>query len=495
MTAQALSLVPEAAQSLPVLLAGVLIAIDLGLRIALLGIIPHNRKPSSAMAWLLLVLLIPFLGFAIFLVLGRTEIGRRRHARQAEVNDLIRRRTSTVPESTSLVGPAYVGSVMTLNRNLGALPATRGNEVLLHSDYRESIEAMTAAVEGAQRFVHAEFYITAWDSVTGPLFEAMVRATERGVTVRLLFDYLGSKGIPGYKEMLTRLDQTRIAWRAMLPVGLRRGQLRRPDLRNHRKILVVDGEVAFMGSQNLIEPGYNKDKNHQLGREWVELTCRVTGPSVAALDSVFATDWYSETDELLTDEVVVPAAAPGGDLTCQVIPSGPGFATENNLRAFTTLLYSARRRISITSPYFVPDESLLYAVTTAAHRGVDVELFVSEEGDQFMVYHAQCSYYGALLEAGVRIHLYPAPYVLHSKCFSIDDDVAVLGSSNMDLRSFGLNYEVSMMLQGGDVVGRMREVEDVYRARSRELTADEWARRSWRSRYADNVMRLTSALQ
>ena len=495
MTAQALSLVSDAVQSLPVLLAGVLVAIDLALRIALLGIIPHNRKPSSAMAWLLLVLLIPFLGFAIFLVLGRTEIGRRRHARQAEVNDLIRRRTSTVPESTSLVGPAYVGSVMTLNRNLGALPATRGNEVLLHSDYRESIEAMTAAVEGAQRFVHAEFYITAWDSVTGPLFEAMVRATERGVTVRLLFDYLGSKGIPGYKEMLTRLDQTRIAWRAMLPVGLRRGQLRRPDLRNHRKILVVDGEVAFMGSQNLIEPGYNKDKNHQLGREWVELTCRVTGPSVAALDSVFATDWYSETDELLTDEVVVPAAAPGGDLTCQVIPSGPGFATENNLRAFTTLLYSARRRISITSPYFVPDESLLYAVTTAAHRGVDVELFVSEEGDQFMVYHAQCSYYGALLEAGVRIHLYPAPYVLHSKCFSIDDDVAVLGSSNMDLRSFGLNYEVSMMLQGGDVVGRMREVEDVYRARSRELTADEWARRSWRSRYADNVMRLTSALQ
>ncbi|HET8961413.1 cardiolipin synthase [Nocardioides sp.] len=495
MTAQALSLVSDAVQSLPVLLAGVLVAIDLALRIALLGIIPHNRKPSSAMAWLLLVLLIPFLGFAIFLVLGRTEIGRRRHARQAEVNDLIRRRTSTVPESTSLVGPAYVGSVMTLNRNLGALPATRGNEVLLHSDYRESIEAMTAAVEGAQRFVHAEFYITAWDSVTGPLFEAMVRATERGVTVRLLFDYLGSKGIPGYKEMLTRLDQTRIAWHAMLPVGLRRGQLRRPDLRNHRKILVVDGEVAFMGSQNLIEPGYNKDKNHQLGREWVELTCRVTGPSVAALDSVFATDWYSETDELLTDEVVLPAAAPGGDLTCQVIPSGPGFATENNLRAFTTLLYSARRRISITSPYFVPDESLLYAVTTAAHRGVDVELFVSEEGDQFMVYHAQCSYYGALLEAGVRIHLYPAPYVLHSKCFSIDDDVAVLGSSNMDLRSFGLNYEVSMMLQGGDVVGRMREVEDVYRARSRELTADEWARRSWRSRYADNVMRLTSALQ
>ncbi len=182
-------------------------------------------------------------------------------------------------------------------------------------------------------------------------------------------------------------------------------------------------------------------------------------------------------------------------ITAQVVPSGPGFVTENNLRMFTTLLYSAQRRISITSPYFVPDESLLYAVTTAAQRNVDVELFVSEVGDQFMVYHAQRSYYQALLEAGVRIYLYPAPYVLHAKHFTVDDDVAVIGSSNMDLRSFALNYEVSVMLLGPDIVGRMRGVQDTYRSLSRELTREEWETRSHRSRYVDNVMRLTSALQ
>jgi cardiolipin synthase A/B len=489
-----LNAVTDAFGSLPVLVATGLLVLDLGLRIALLGIIPHNRKPSSAMAWLLLILLIPFVGLAVFLVLGRTQIGRRRHEKQAEVNELIRQRTSGAVSSRDH-RPSYLDSVTTLNRNLGAFPAAQGNQVALFADYEESIDAMTAAVERAQHYVHAQFYITAWDSMTSPFFDALVRATARGVTVRLLFDYLGSKGIPGYRDMLTRLDETQIAWRALLPVGLRKGELRRPDLRNHRKILVVDGAEAFMGSQNLIEPGYDKEKNHRAGREWVELTCRVTGPVVAALDAVFATDWYSETDELLMDELVPATADPGGDLTCQVIPSGPGFATENNLRAFTTLLYSARRRISITSPYFVPDESLLYAVTTAAHRGIDVELFVSEEGDQFMVYHAQCSYYDALLEAGVRIYLYPAPYVLHSKHFSIDEDVAVLGSSNMDLRSFGLNCEVSLMLEGGDIVSRMRKVEDAYRMRSRELTQEEWARRPWRSRYADNVMRLTSALQ
>ena len=136
------------------------------------------------------------------------------------------------------------------------------------------------------------------------------------------------------------------------------------------------------------------------------------------------------------------------------MPSGPGFITENNLRLFNTLIYSAQHRISICSPYFVPDDSLLYAVTTAAQRGVDVELFVSEKGDQFLVHHAQQSYYKALLEAGVRIYLYRAPFVLHAKHFTIDDEVAVLGSSNMDMRSFSLNLEVSVMLLGADIVQR-----------------------------------------
>ena len=132
-------------------------------------------------------------------------------------------------------------------------------------------------------------------------------------------------------------------------------------------------------------------------------------------------------------------------MTCQIVPSGPGFPNENNLRLFNTLIYGAQHRLSITSPYFVPEQSLLYAITTAAQRGVAVELFVGAEGDQFMVYHAQCSYYRPLLEAGVRIYLYPAPFVLHAKHFSVDDHTAVIGSSNMDIRSFSLDFEISMM--------------------------------------------------
>jgi len=476
--------------------AGVALVItDYVIKFLAIGVLPSNRKPSSAMAWLILILIIPLAGFVLFLLLGRTNLGKGRLSRQREADEAIRAATDRLP-TAAVDGPTYLGSMTTLNYNLGSLPVQTGNHVDLIAGYHEAIGAMTEDVSTATKSVEVEFYISAWDDVTAPFFEALVAAAGRGVKVRLLFDHMGSRGIPGYAEFEKRLDGSGILWRPMLPVRPFKGQFQRPDLRNHRKILVVDGRVAFMGSQNLIEPGYNKPKNHAAGREWVELVARVDGPSVNALRAVFAKDWYTETQERMGEEIAPSAPAHHDDgVAAQVVPSGPGYVTENNLRLFTALIYSAQRRISLTSPYFVPDEPLLYAVTTAARRGVDVELFVSEEGDQFMVYHAQCSYYQALLEAGVRIHLYPAPAVLHSKHFTIDDDVAVIGSSNMDMRSFALNHEVSMMLTGGDVVARFRKVEDDYRALSRELTLTEWRQRSAFQRYLDNTMRLTAALQ
>ncbi|BAS15707.1 cardiolipin synthase [Arthrobacter sp. Hiyo8] len=333
------------------------------------------------------------------------------------------------------------------------------------------------------------------DSVTDELLTELEKAAARGVNVRLLFDHIGTLRIPGYRKLVRRLKRGQIQWRRMLPLLPIHGQWRRPDLRNHRKILVIDGEIAFTGSQNLIEPSYNNPKHRRAGRKWVELMARMEGPIVATLNVVFATDWLSETDESLEHQLQVAVQATPGRMTAQVVPSGPGFVTENNLRLFNTLIYSAQHRISICSPYFVPDDSLLYAITTAAQRGVDVELFVSEKGDQFLVHHAQRSYYEALLEAGVRIYLYRAPYVLHAKHFTIDEEVAVLGSSNMDMRSFSLNMEVSVMLLGAEAVDSMRSVESSYREMCRELTLEGWLHRPMLAKYVDNVARLTATLQ
>ncbi len=177
------------------------------------------------------------------------------------------------------------------------------------------------------------------------------------------------------------------------------------------------------------------------------------------------------------------------------MPSGPGFAVENNLQLFLSLLYNARDQIIITSPYFVPDDSMLRGLLAATARGVRVELFVSEIGDQSMVWHAQRSYYEALLKAGVRIYCYPAPFILHAKHFSVDDDIALIGSSNMDMRSFGLNSEVSLMVHSTSFVSQMRAVEQDYRGISRELTMDTWAEEPLRRTTLDGLARLTSALQ
>jgi cardiolipin synthase len=316
------------------------------------------------------------------------------------------------------------------------------------------------------------------------------------VVVRVLLDHIASLRTPDYKHTLKRLTEMGAQWRLMLPVQPLKGRYQRPDLRNHRKLLVVDGAVGFMGSQNIIDRSYNKKSNIRRGLKWKELITRVEGPVVAGLNAIFITDWFIETDEILGRERESVTEIDSTDtLDCQLVPSGPGFKGENNLKLFLALLYYAQEQIIITSPYFVPDEAMLTALTTATQRGVRVELFVSEIGDQALVYHAQRSYYEQLLRTGVTIWMYKAPYILHSKHFTIDDDVAVIGSSNMDMRSFMLNMEISLMVRGSSFVKAMRAIEQSYRDNGRQLTLEEWMKQPLRKTILDNLSRLTSALQ
>jgi cardiolipin synthase len=471
--------------------------LDLAIKIVALGLVPEGRRPSSASAWLLLILFLPVVGLVAFWLIGSPFVDRGRRRLQAAAGEVI---SGALTSQTDDLLPVPAGSTLNtlvvLNRRLGWLPSVGGNKADLFSDYEEAIAAMAREVRTAERYVHVEFYIMSWDATTHDFFEALAEVAARGVTVRLMFDHIGTARIPGYRNMIKKLKQTAIEWHPMLPIQPLKGKWRRPDLRNHRKIVVIDGRVGFIGSLNMIDASYHNRKHERAGRKWRELVMQLNGPAVFSLDVVFATDWFIETYEQLREDVrPYPYDTEPGDVICQVVPSGPGFPDENNLRLFNSLIYSAQRRLSITSPYFVPDDSLLYAITTAAQRGVAVELFVGEQGDQFMVHHAQCSYYKALLKAGVRIYLYPAPFILHSKHFSVDDDVAVIGSSNMDIRSFNLDFEISVMCLSRSLTTAMREVEDLYRSLSRELTLDEWYRRPLGKRYIDNVMRLTSALQ
>ena len=471
--------------------------IDFAVRIVAIIVVPRNRRPMSGMAWLLTIFFIPYVGVLLFLLIGFRMLPKKRLAKQEEINEFIRDTTQGVERvDRDESWPGWLESVVELNRNLGAMPLVGDNSATLIGEYQVAFDTMIADIDAAHKYVHVEFYILSLDPTTAPFFDALERAVARGITVRVLMDHIQSMRRPGYSRTKQRLTDAGVQWELMLPVQPLRGKWQRPDLRNHRKLLIVDGRVGFMGSQNIIDRSYNMRRNLRRGLQWKDLMTRVEGPIVLGLNAIFITDWYSETDELLTRDVDPVAPRLGSEgLDCQVVPSGPGFKGENNLRLFLALLYYARERIIITSPYFVPDEAMAYAITTATQRGIHVELFVSEIGDQAVVYHAQRSYYEELLTAGVHIYMFKAPYILHAKHFTIDDDVAVIGSSNMDMRSFSLNMEVSLMVRGRSFVADLRRVEDGYRADSTELTLEAWLKQPLRSTVLDNLARLTSAVQ
>lgn len=479
-------------------IAGILFAIDFVVRVLSLIFIPRNRRPQTAMAWLLAIFFIPYIGILLFLVFGSRHLPKGRRDKQDEINQYILDTTEGMDQlNYEQSWPGWLEQIATLNRNLGAMPLVGGNDAQLLPDYRESLKAMTDAIGDAKKYVHSEFYITSLDETTAPYFDALEAAAARGVTVRVLLDHIASFRSPGYRRTIRRLKSMGVQWHLMLPFQPLRGRFQRIDLRNHRKILVIDGLIAFTGSQNIIDSSYNKRSNVRRGLHWKDLMVRFEGPIVAGINALFVTDWYSETNELLTrDAIPVRNVNPVRDrVGAQVVPSGPSFDGENNLRLFNALLYSAQERVMICSPYFVPDESMLYAITTAAQSGLDVQLFVSEIGDQPLVYHAQRSYYEVLLKAGVRIWLYRSPTVLHPKHITIDDQVAVIGSSNMDMRSFSLNLEISVMVRGHSFVRELRAIEDSYRAHSTELSLEEWLRRPFFSQVLDNLARLTSVVQ
>ncbi len=474
-----------------------LFAVDLVIRVGAIIIIPRNRRPTAAMAWLLAIYFIPVVGVLLFLVIGNPKLPPSRLRKQEQINAHIHEATEGVNFGTPQPGaPQWFDSLVGLNRTLGAMPLCGDNTADLHPDYEQSIRAMADAVRGANRYVHVEFYILQVDATTEVFFQALQDAAARGVTVRVLLDHWANRGKPFYQQTKARLDAIGAQWHLMLPVRPLRGDYQRPDLRNHRKLLVVDGRIAFTGSQNLTDSTYNLKANIRRGLHWVDLMARFEGPVVSSINAVFLGDWYSETGEVLSEETHLFDITPSsGRLDCQVVPSGPGFEFENNLKLFAGLMYAAQQRLIIVSPYFIPDEGLLLALTTASQRGLQVELFVSEEGDQAMVYHAQRSYYEGLLRAGVTIWMYEKPFILHSKSMSIDNEVAVIGSSNMDMRSFGLNLEISVLVRGAGFVDELRQVEAQYRAVSRQLTLEEWLQQPLRSTVLDNVARLTSALQ
>ena len=350
----------------------------------------------------------------------------------------------------------------------------------------EAIDSIIEAIEQAEHHIHMIFYIFEEDQTGRRVAEALQKAARRGVQCRVLVDAVGSWSMLGSLDEQMRHHGVEI--HAALPVAPWRRKLARMDLRNHSKLVVVDGKIAFSGSQNIVNPSYGT-KN----LVWLDVMVRLRGPVVAQLQILFIRDWYYETEQVLEDPQIIPDLQTEGDVAIQALPSGPTYPSHNYQKFVVSAIHAARRQLIITTPYFVPDESILEALEAAAIKGVNVELIVPRRSDHLLPTIAGRAFYEDLLEHGVRIYLHERG-LLHSKTMTVDDEVTLVGSGNFDIRSFYLNFELNLLFYGPQFTGQVRALQRQYMNDATEIDLGKWQNRSAVIRIFENSAKLLGPL-
>ena len=449
------------------------------IRLSALGVVPLRRSPAAAASWLLLIFFFPVGGLLLYLAIGRPAFSPVRERRWRAIRPFFQETAATMERAGGCDG----GAVAAFARTLGRLPCVGGNAIELIDDYDGVIERLVADIDAAAVSVDLLVYIFADDRVGRQVTAALGRATARGVRCRVVFDPVGSHA--WRRGTLRLLATTGADVRQALPAHLlgRRG---RADMRNHRKLFVIDGRIGYAGSQNLVA------KNFRPGVVNRELVARVIGPAVAAMQAVIEGDWQVEgTHAPDPASVAVPQAT--GTSRLQLLPSGADFPLEGFKDLLVWLLHRATSHAVLVTPYFVPDEDVVGAMRSAAARGVIVDLVVSAVVDQRVVHLAQCSYFDELLAAGVRIHRY-RDYLLHAKNVAVDGEIGIVGSSNVDLRSFQLNEEVSLLLYDAAEIERLAAIQAAYIAASDPVDLASWRARPKLRRLPENLARIMSPL-
>jgi len=452
-------------------------------------------RPTPALTWLLVAALVPWVGPLLYWFFGRPWLseGRRIRMREmtAEIHWLI---VNRYPVSRDDVLAMTAGleegdrGLSRLGESIGGMPPVGGNDLRLFHESKDLFAAMVADIEAARSTVHFLTYIVLDDEGGMPVMEAMMRAAGRGVPVRFLVDALGSR--PFLRgETCRRLRASGVQVVEALPGGVIRSLFTRIDLRNHRKIAVIDGEIGYVGSHNLADKSFRIKPKFA---PWVDATVRMHGPVVSELQRVFVEDWYLETGESHLDTIRLFGPSPEPTVA-QVIPTGPLKPDCSAPDLVVTLLGLARDEIVLTTPYFVPDAPTISALSVAARRGVQVRLVVPARNDSALVAHAARAFYAPLLEAGVEIFEFHGG-LLHAKTITVDTRVAFVSSANLDRRSFELNEEVSLLLYDGAATRQVRDLQDRYLERSTPVDAAAWTRRGLPSRLVDNAAALLSAV-
>jgi cardiolipin synthase len=473
-----------------------LFILDFVLRLWYCSRILQRRLPSGVTwAWLSIIFFLPIFGTILYLYLGEYRLGKRRLKRletTASTIKILLQKLFAKNSNEKLLEEPSRSFALTV-RGLFDAPLLSGNDIELLHNAESAFASMIQDIDQAMISCDMVFYIWNDGGLADIFGEALIRAVKRGVKCRVLLDQIGSADFLNGANA-KKLKNAGIIIQSAMPSGLIRSFFARPDLRIHRKILIIDGGIGYTGSLNLADPLYFK-QNEDVGF-WIDAFCRTKGPAVEAMNFIFLSDWSVETKSdflALEKESIFSDKSQKKNTQIQCLPSGPALKYSNIEEVLIMAIYSARYRLVVTTPYFIPSESVLYALMTAAKRGVKVILITPEKVDSILTQYASCSYLKELVIAGVQVALFKDG-MLHTKSVVVDGEYSLFGTLNLDPRSLRINFEITLAIYDKAFSTELNELQMKYMHQSRIVELKDYETRNRFNEFKEDLARLVGPL-
>ncbi|PJC87868.1 cardiolipin synthase [Vibrio sp. HA2012] len=456
-------------------------------------VVMKRSSVSVSLAWLMIIYILPVFGVIFYFLIGELNLGRTRAERaqkmfnryQSWFNDLYNCQAH-VPEMMC----APIKKIDDLCTHRMGIPALCGNTLTLQSDPDQILRSIMQDIQNAKFQIRIEFYIWHQGGLADAVAAALIRAAKRGVNVKILLDSAGSHYFFN-SHWVGMFESAGIDIIQALKVTPLRMFFRRLDIRQHRKIITIDDEIAYTGSMNMVDPAFFK-QDAGVG-EWVDVIVRITGPTVNILSAIHAWDWEVETGTRVLPCQPICQLNGNKCLPVQVIPSGPGMPENLIQQALILAINQAEKSVRITTPYFVPSEELLETIKTTAQRGIKTELIIPHKNDSLMVQWASKAYYAELLDAGVEIYEFFGG-LLHTKSVVIDENYCLVGTVNLDMRSLWLNFEVTLAVDDGTFTQNLYHLQTSYIGQAFRVDAEQWRNRTLMHKFQERLFSLFGPL-
>ncbi|QGG48616.1 cardiolipin synthase [Heliorestis convoluta] len=462
---------------------------------AIVVIFLERRNVAATWAWLMVLLFLPGIGFLLYLVLGQSLRRRRIFKIKEEEIKAIEKRVDK-QKSLLLQGEMAYKDPETLcyqdmifmNLNSNYAIYTQDNSVEIYTEGQSKFHSLLQSIEKAKDHIHLLYYIVRNDSIGKKILEALIRKAKEGVQVRVLYDHVGSSGL--HKTFINQLIEAGGEVRAFFPSRIPYVNIRL-NYRNHRKLVIIDGVHGFVGGFNIGDEYLGLDKH--LGY-WRDSHLKVTGSAVHMMQARFILDWnLSSPSRIEFSPAYFPKPEKAGSIGMQIVSSGPTSEWQHIKNGYLKMIHSAKESIYIQTPYFIPDDSLLAALKIAALSGVDVRIMLPSKSDHMLIYWASHSYLGELLASGVKCYLYEKGF-LHAKVMTIDGKVSSIGSANIDIRSFKLNFEINAFIYDSATTKQLNEIFFQDARNCGEVTLDEYDNQPFTIRMKESLARLLSPI-